>query len=96
MNRFTIPVLHLTKYIAQKYGEDKLRDVTKALGNFGTFSIDAAFDKVLGKDGNEIYDEWSSFLKNDYRKRSEKVLANLSYRRTDRKSWIWKFLSNLF
>ena len=68
----------LTKYIAQKYGEDKLRDVTKALGNFGTFSIDAAFDKVLGKDGNEIYDEWSSFLKNDYRKRSEKILTNLS------------------
>jgi Tol biopolymer transport system component len=67
----------LTKYIAQKYGEDKLRDVTKALGSFGTFSIDAAFDKVLGKDGNEIYDEWSSFLKSDYKKRSERILSNL-------------------
>ena len=67
----------LTKYIAQKYGEDKLRDVTKALGNFGTFTIDGAFEKILGKDGNEIYDEWSTFLKNDYRNRSEKVLSNL-------------------
>ena len=67
----------LTKYIAQKYGEDKLRDVTKALGKFGNFTIDAAFKDVLGKDGNEIYDDWSSFLKNDYRKRSEKVLSNL-------------------
>ncbi|HCY77862.1 MAG TPA: biopolymer transporter Tol [Ignavibacteriales bacterium] len=67
----------LTRYIAQKYGEDKLRDVTKALGKFGNFTIDAAFKDVLGKDGNDIYGEWSSFLKNDYKKRSEKILANL-------------------
>jgi Tol biopolymer transport system component len=67
----------LTSYISQKYGEDKLRDITKALGNFGNFTIDAAFKDVIGKNGNEIYDEWSSFLKNDYRKRSQKVLSNL-------------------
>lgn len=67
----------LTKYIAQKYGEDKLGKITKQLGKFWNFSIDAAFDDVLGKDGNEIYDEWSNYLKSDYRKRTEKVLANL-------------------
>ena len=67
----------LTRYIAQKYGEDKLRDVTKALGKFGNFTVDAAFKDVLGKDGNEIYDEWSSFLKTDYKNRSEKILSNL-------------------
>lgn len=67
----------LTKYIAQKYGEQKLADVTKALGKFWNFTIDAAFKDVLGKNGNEIYDEWSNFLKTDYRKRSEKVLNNL-------------------
>lgn len=67
----------LTKYIAQKYGEDKLGKITKALGNFWNFTVDAAFEDVLGKDGNEIYDEWSSFLKSDYKKRSEKVLSNL-------------------
>ena len=67
----------LTRYIAQKYGEDKLRDVTKALGKFSNFTIDAAFKDVIGKDGDEIYDEWSSFLKNDYKKRSEKISSNL-------------------
>lgn len=67
----------LTRYIAQKYGEDKLRDVTKSLGKAGTFSVDAAFDNAIGKDGNEIYDEWSSFLKSDYKKRSEKIFSNL-------------------
>jgi Tol biopolymer transport system component len=67
----------LTRYISQKYGEDKLGKITKALGSFGNFTIDAAFKDVLGKDGNEIYGEWSSFLNNDYRNRSEKVLSNL-------------------
>lgn len=66
----------LTKYIAQKYGEDKLGKITRDLGKFWNFSIDAAFKDILGKDGNEVYDEWSSYLKADYRKRIEKVLAN--------------------
>jgi len=67
----------LTKYIAQKYGEDKLGELTKNLDNLGTFTIDDVFEDVLGKDGNQLYDEWSGFLKSDYRKRSEKVLNNL-------------------
>jgi len=67
----------LTSYIAQKYGEDKLRDITKSLGKFGTFSIDDAFQKNLGKDGKDIYDDWSSFLKNDYKKRTEQIASNL-------------------
>ncbi len=66
-----------TRYIAQKYGEDKLRDITKALGNFGTFTIDAAMEKIIGIDGEEVYDDWYEFLKKDYRKRSEKILSNL-------------------
>lgn len=67
----------LTRYISQKYGEDKLRDVTKALGNFSTFTIDNAFERVIGKNGKEIYGEWSDFLKSDYKKRTEKVSENL-------------------
>jgi Tol biopolymer transport system component len=66
----------LTRYIAQNYGEDKLRLITEQLGEFTTFTIDAAFEKVLGKDGNEIYDEWSGFLKDDYQKRMKLVLEN--------------------
>ena len=67
----------LTRYISQKYGEDKLREISHALGNLGTFTIDAAFEKTIGKDGNELYDEWRKFVTEDYRKRTESVLANL-------------------
>ncbi len=67
----------LTRYISQKYGEDKLEKISHDLGKFGVFTMDHAFKDVLGKDGNDIYDEWSGFLKDSYRKRSEAVLSNL-------------------
>ncbi|MDZ7623193.1 MAG: hypothetical protein U5J96_01920 [Ignavibacteriaceae bacterium] len=67
----------LTRYIAQQYGEDKLREITKKLGKLGNFTIDAAFEDVLGKDGTEIYTEWKNFLLEDYTKRTEKIKSNL-------------------
>jgi Tol biopolymer transport system component len=66
----------LTKYIAQKYGEDNLRKITEALGKWNNFTIDAAFEDVLGKGGDEIYNEWHSFIMDDYKKRMKKVLTN--------------------
>ncbi|MBI2419336.1 MAG: PD40 domain-containing protein, partial [Ignavibacteriales bacterium] len=66
----------LTRYIAQKYGEDKLRKITKALGTITNFTFDAACYDVLGITGKELYNEWSSFVKADYKKRMEKVLVN--------------------
>ncbi len=67
----------LTRYISQKYGEDKLRKISKALSKMDNFTIDDAFMDVLGKNGQEIYDEWRSFVTSDYKKRSKKVLSNL-------------------
>lgn len=67
----------LTRYISQKYGEDKIREVTKALGKLGNFTIDAAFKDVLGKNGNEIYEEWKNFLISDYTRRIEPIKSNL-------------------
>lgn len=67
----------LTRYISQKYGEDKIREITHQLGKFKNFTIDAAIEDVLGISGNELYNEWSSFLINDYRKRIADVESNL-------------------
>ena len=66
----------LVRYLSQKYGEDKLRLINNKLGKLTNFTIDAAFKDVLGKDGNEIYDEWTNFLKSDYKKRTADVEAN--------------------
>ncbi len=67
----------LTRYISQKYGEDKLREISYKLGKLTNFTIDAAFEDVLGKSGADIYDEWSSYLKNDYFIRTESLRKNL-------------------
>ncbi len=67
----------LTRYISQKYGEEKLKEITHALGKITNFTIDAAFKDVLGKDGNEIYNEWKDYLVSDYKKRSAEVMNNL-------------------
>jgi len=67
----------LTSYISQRYGEDKLRTITQKLGKFGNFTIDAAFEDVLGKDGNEIYDEWKAVLQKSYGERTKDIQENL-------------------
>jgi len=67
----------LTRYISQQYGEDKLREITKALGKFKNFTIDAAFKDVLGKDGNQIYNEWKAYLTKDYTERTKDIRSNL-------------------
>ncbi len=68
----------LTRYISQKYGEEKLKEITHALGKLTNFTIDAAFKDVLGKDGDEIYNEWRDYVTADYKKRSAEVLDNLA------------------
>lgn len=67
----------LTLYIAQQYGEDKLRLISEKLGDLTNFTIDAAFEDVLGKDGNEIYDEWKAYLTKSYNERIKDVNSNL-------------------
>lgn len=66
----------LTRYIAQKYGEDKLRDLTRKLSNLTYFTIDSAVKAVLGITGDELYNEWSTLLKNSYSERIASVLKN--------------------
>jgi len=66
----------LTSYISQKYGEDKLRELTTALGKFSTFTFDSACEQVLGKTGKQLYDEWKDFLSEHYNQRIKSVREN--------------------
>jgi Tol biopolymer transport system component len=66
----------LSRYIAEKYGEDKLMKISRSLGNLTNFSMDAAMKDVLGKDGKELYKEYLAYSKNDYENRVTNVKAN--------------------
>ncbi len=67
----------LTRYISQKYGEGKLRELAKSLGKLKNFTFDAAAKEVLGIDGNDLYNEWTECLTKDYTERMKAVQANL-------------------
>lgn len=67
----------LTRYISQRFGEEKLEEITRALGKWDNFTIDAAFKDALGEDGTQVYKEWKDYLTADYKKRSAGVLSNL-------------------
>lgn len=65
-----------TRYLSQKYGEESLKDLTDRLGDFTTVTMDGAFEGALGVTGEEAYEEWRSFLRNDYEKRTAKIREN--------------------
>ncbi|MEO6695233.1 MAG: biopolymer transporter Tol, partial [Ignavibacteria bacterium] len=67
----------LTRYIAEKYGEDKLEKISNSLGDFTNFSMDKAVRDVLGIDGKDLYNQWKEFLKKDYDTRLAEVRKNV-------------------
>ena len=64
-------------YLGQKYGDEKLREISENLSSLTTFTIDGAIEKALGKPGGEIYDEWRRELRSSYRERTEPIRGNV-------------------
>jgi Tol biopolymer transport system component len=65
------------RYIADHYGEDKLREISYNLRSLTAFTIDGAIEKAIGKNGKELYNEWIDYLRNDYGERISAVKGNL-------------------
>jgi len=63
----------LSQYISRVYGEDKLRSISKSLGDLTNFSVDKAIKVNLGKEGIDLYNEWKAYLKKDYSERISDV-----------------------
>lgn len=63
----------LIRYISEKYGENKLKELSGYMGEVATFSTEGSFEKALGKKGYLLYDEWKNYLESDYKKRIEKI-----------------------
>jgi hypothetical protein len=56
----------LTLYIVHQYGEDRLRDLVKAMKAPLRTGFSGAVRKVLGKSEKELYKEWTAWLKVSY------------------------------
>ncbi|MCB2206519.1 biopolymer transporter Tol [bacterium] len=66
---------NLTRYIAQKYGEEKLPEITRDMSDPFVFTVDAAIKDVLGVSGQELYDDWETHLQSEYEKRIAPVMS---------------------
>jgi len=67
----------LVRYIAAIYGEDRLRDIARNLSSITTCTIDRAIENVLGKSGEELYEEWINYLTENYFRSTSSIRDNL-------------------
>ncbi len=57
-------------YIGQRYGDEKIREISNNLQRIDAISIDGAIERALGKPAREIYNEWRDLLVRSYRERT--------------------------
>ena len=65
------------RYFGEKYGEEKLREVSRNLSRLNAATIDGAIERAVGKPGGEVYEEWKADLVRSYRERVAPVRAML-------------------
>lgn len=64
-------------YLAQRYGEDKLREISRNLSRLTATTIEGAIERAVGKPGDLVYAEWRSQIEKDYAARVEPIRSNL-------------------
>ena len=64
-------------YIAHRYGEDKLAEISRNLSTLTEVTIDGAIGRAVGKSGGEVYDDWRKEITEEYASRTAEVRANL-------------------
>lgn len=58
----------IVSYIAETYGADKLKDISRALSALPRVTIDGAISEVLGISGEELYEGWKKAKTGQYQK----------------------------
>jgi Tol biopolymer transport system component len=58
---------HFLRYIFDRFGDDKLRQMSHVSGAFAPpFAINRQIAKVVGKPFTELYDDWRNYLRDRY------------------------------
>lgn len=66
-----------TQYLAATYGEDALRDISRALGKWRNWNVERAIEDALGVPADEVYAGWMNTLRQEYQARTEPIRAHL-------------------
>ncbi|MBI4535159.1 MAG: PD40 domain-containing protein [Ignavibacteriae bacterium] len=64
-------------YIAQRYGEEKLVEISRNLSTLIETTIDGAIERAVGKSGRDVYNEWRDELARSYAARVAPVRTNI-------------------
>lgn len=65
-------------YIARTYGDEKLNEISRNLASLSRLTIDGAIERALGKDGEQVYNEWRQQLQQEYMARVAPIRADVS------------------
>jgi WD40 repeat protein len=65
------------RYIGERYGDDKLEAISRNLSSLTAVTIDGAIESAVGKNGNDLYDEWKEYLRKDYAARTGSLRDSL-------------------
>ncbi len=58
---------HFMRYIFDRFGDDKLREMSHVSGAFAPpFAVNRQIAKVVGKPFTELYDDWRDYLRDHY------------------------------
>jgi len=63
-------------YLAERYGEAKLAEMSRDLASFSEVTVDHAIERAVGRNGRLVYDDWKEELKKSYAGRIAPVLRN--------------------
>ncbi len=67
----------LTRYIAEKYGDSKISQLSAALRKFHNWNFNRACHQVLGMSERQLYEKWKREITLDYKTRTETIRSNL-------------------
>jgi WD40-like Beta Propeller Repeat len=58
---------HFIRYVFDRYGDDKLREMSHVSGSYPVpFAVNRQIAKVVGKPFTELYDDWKNYLRDKY------------------------------
>jgi hypothetical protein len=64
-------------YLAHRYGEEKLAEISRNLSTLTEVTIDGAIERAVGTSGSRVYNEWREQLQKDYADRVTLIRNNL-------------------
>jgi Tol biopolymer transport system component len=66
----------LTRFLAERYGEEKLEQLCKNFASLAQLNVHHALEATYQKSSDDIYREWRTYVERDYQSRISNVLAN--------------------